>query len=415
MGIICLNCGAGLDLLESLDANDICIAECASIHMLENEVCSLCDEHIINQEGFTSKQTADEFISWAIKKLAVVLSKKIIRCQYCNIVKPKESKKDFEEDICTEMGDFLYDNNVPEIYRDEVVKHLYCDYCWYGYDAVSRSFTFYDDIFLYDIDEPEYKQISYDEHYNGIAKYIEVEPKQIKKFSDYLKKFPMLGMKTLVGKKIFSFLKQAFKLFSDHMIDDEISDDDAYEMDQFIYDPYDCVKTLYVGTKLFRGRTRKKDTIPFISEKLWAPENGMATHGRFNLIGISVLYCTSEITNIPYELKSTDDELIDIGTFILQSDFTVLDVSADAFKDLFGFLEKPSYDTRTLKEGYLIPNFICDCCRQIGYQGIIYNDVRTHKCPNYAFFNLEKNKDIKILPQIETMPNIFFSKMEKLV
>ncbi|NWQ43306.1 hypothetical protein MLOOGBEN_21635 [Bacillus sp. EB106-08-02-XG196] len=76
--------------------------------------------------------------------------------------------------------------------------------------------------------------------------------------------------------------------------------------------------------------------------------------------------------------------MIDVGTFKNKSELTLLNM--DFFHEFQGFFDEKNMDTKQFKEVYLLPNFIRDCCVEIGYHGVRYTGVHQEngKYTNYA-------------------------------
>lgn len=125
---------------------------------------------------------------------------------------------------------------------------------------------------------------------------------------------------------------------------------------------------------------------------MWAPPVGKFNHGRYNAIGVPVLYLTDDIGAVSYEIHAADDEMIDIAEFKIEKDLLLFDIGV--FDNGFeGFFEENSADSRMLQ----LLNFIGACCSLIGYDGVKYGGVReAGTYTNYALFT-EENSTYELL------------------
>ncbi|OKP82770.1 hypothetical protein A3842_09695 [Paenibacillus sp. P3E] len=233
-------------------------------------------------------------------------------------------------------------------------------------------------------------------HYARFAlKYgIEISVEEMKEFEQFLIEHPLLGTKSLIGEKLFKAIhchKESGEGFILEKIDEHGN-----------------------NTILFRGRNRKSDSVSiFMSADMWAPPSGYSSHGRYNAIGVPVLYLADDKTAIPYEIHTAYDEDVDIGTFQLERNLIFFDIEEldDEFE---GFFVNASIDSRQLKHSYLLPNFIGACCNLLGYDGVKYKGTRGNDLnyTNYALFNYKDKKDVSILGNPVSYKQILDRKLE---
>lgn len=178
---------------------------------------------------------------------------------------------------------------------------------------------------------------------------INISLEELEDFKEYLYSSPLLAYKHATGQKIYDALKKHY-------------DDANYSI-------------LEISEIVYRGRVRKIDQPKYIDDELWNPPMGVSTHGRYNSIGISVLYCCETIENIPYELYPTKNEVVDIARMGINSSLKLLNIG-NIFRGFEGFFDEIDAESKLLKRSYLLPNFVKDCCSAIGYHGVMYQGVR---------------------------------------
>jgi hypothetical protein len=208
---------------------------------------------------------------------------------------------------------------------------------------------------------------------------IEISIDELKAFEQFLIQHPMLGTKNSVGEKLFEAIRRHKEASEGFILE----------------------KSSRTGNTaiLFRGRNRKSDSFKaFTSSEMWSPPAGYASHGRYNAIGIPVLYLTDNIESIPYELHTADDEVIDIATFHLERDLVLFDIG-EFDSEFEGFFLNARTDSRLLKHSYLLPNFVGACCDFLGYDGVKFIGARGKGFiyTNYALFNYKNEVDVSIV------------------
>lgn len=203
-------------------------------------------------------------------------------------------------------------------------------------------------------------------------------------FKVHLSKYPMLGSLHPVGGEIYKALKAHFDQQKHTLLTRECG-------------------------PLFRGRTRAIDN-PNIyqSEEMWAPPEGLPGHGRFNSIGVPVLYVTDKIEAVAYEVHPGHDQILDVAEFNIQQELKLFDLGSFD-PDFQGFFYEKNEDTKNLKSAYLLPNFIGTCCSHIGFDGVKYEGVQSgivSNYINYALFTAKENDNLKITKITSFKPTI---------
>ncbi|WP_229263656.1 hypothetical protein [Cohnella cholangitidis] len=370
---------------------------------IETLCCACCDEEIQLGDDYYIFTVDDEIID----DIADRIGEDIGGCEHCeggerwNLVNAynndpydQSSRMDPPEGIS--ISDYLYHHDVPEELFPLLCTHIQCR-CSYGREA-GHSDDLYGGIFELDDeiytkrDIADYWGFQYEAFCVFSEQYGEtIEVEALHEFRMHLSLYPMLALEHETGRAIYRTLKKHFdaKRFS--------------------------ILTPGVGI-LYRGRTRKRDAAtPLEKEQLWAPPAGLPQHGRYNCVGVPVLYVSDRLEGIPYEIHPTHEDTIDIGEFQIIKDELFL-FELGSFEPTFqGFFSETNEETKAIKQVYLLPNFIGTCCSYIGYHGVKYEGVHGEKLSytNYALFNIKPEVDIKINDVISYTPQ-FTIKMEKI-
>lgn len=335
----------------------------------------------------------EEFIENGLLLIANKISVAIFRCSKCEDdqrrrVEGEEFGMRFGgEDVCDFLEQYRMkvDEGSFEPIRKELMKRIKCQNCKFGGTRSKDSEDVFDE---YDF---VYTKEGVDDFYGINQEILErlyqeygfkFEISEIDEFEEFIIEKPMMAMKHGVGIKFYNLLKA------------------IHEKDES-----DEIKK---GTVLFRGRTRKKSESRLTPEKMWEPPYGIASHGRYNLTGLPVLYCLDEISGIPIEVPYGSEEELDVATLVLEDNLKVFDME----KIFCGFnaFSRVDYEkiesSSKIKKIYWLTNFIKDCCHEIGYRGIKYAGVNyAAQHNNYAFFSgYKKDNEIKI-EKVETFKN----------
>ena len=337
---ICLKCN---DIFESLENLNISIDEVAEGFTLVtsiNKLCLYCNEEIsIGESYFKDEKNFVEFQNKAVLAIADSLSKQIEFCSHCKGIDIESYTYKFTkvEEYGTEtfflgidLEDFLRCHYISYSLKELVIKQLECQYCNYGrepyhpkhnpngghFEIKDRFYSQNDIDSFYGLDAKEFSKLAHG---------IELHNHELDDFKDYIFLNPLLAYRHEAGIKIFNILKK------------------HYDKEQFTL--------IKKGTSLYRGRKRKIDAKEHTMEDLWNPGEGIASHGRYNSVGTSVLYCSDTESSIPYEIHTSPDDVVTIAEMFVKSDLKLLDVSA-LFKGFEGFINPDSLDSKILKKKY---------------------------------------------------------------
>ncbi|MCA0970639.1 RES family NAD+ phosphorylase, partial [Halobacillus litoralis] len=195
-------------------------------------------------------------------------------------------------------------------------------------------------------------------------------------FYDFLVKYPMLGLKHEVGRKIF----------------DEIGKVSLTE---------------FQGKTLFRARKRNcyERHAPFTEMEMFQAPHGLPVQGRFNVTGHGELYASScEETALEEVDTKEEDDRFEIIEWILKEPVKLIDLSGyDS-----ALSEYSSYESMTPNnQEYLIPNFLSQCVKANNIAGIRFNSVKKPSNKNYVFFHFQQNWFEKVNIKIGVMSYAF--------
>lgn len=192
----------------------------------------------------------------------------------------------------------------------------------------------------------------------------EIDYKQAYEFIEFLSKYPMLGFKSDVGQKIFELIAKSEKV-------------------------------QLCSNKMFRIRKAEfGKKIPYDEEEMIGPPYGISRQNRFNNIGKGVAYYSDSILKEEVGLQSEDSyTTIEVE---LQSKFDMLDVRGYNIPIFYLCHDRADEKNGNYNKQYLLPNYISDCAKFNGFDGIIFKSVVNEEITNYAFFYLSM-RDIKVI------------------
>lgn len=347
--------------------------------------CEFCQRKI---ENYTILSVLDE----GLEQLGDFLSNGIEGCERCEGQNRTEMEwiGRIESDgrlHDSNLKNYLCDNNIPQKFHFIFVGLVNCEKCGSGrgaeLDNNSKTITFSLDTLIYTRESiRDYwglDYIDFGDTSRFLANYnMELHSFSFFGFKEFLMDYPMLAIKHFVGEMIYKALEEHFATA------------------QYIY--------LAEGiSPLYRGRARKSDSAKiYTPDEMWAPPPGLPQHGRFNPIGISVLYLTDHAEAIPYEIHASQDEQIDIVEFQVVKPLKLFDMQQFS-SEFEGFFTESNVDSKILKEDYLLPNFIGNCCQHIGYDGVKYTGVQRQSELNYTNYALfAKSKDHVHMEPVQT-------------
>lgn len=247
----------------------------------------------------------------------------------------------------TTVDEIFEELDVPEKYREDIASHLVCPNCG------SSGFDQYDVAGTKDEDDIEWER----------------QIKIIKKFANkleslraHLESYPSLGLAHPLGKKIRK----------------EIINEKAISI------PIQ---------QWSRARLVKHSTV-FDQSDMMAPGVGLSSGGRFHHQGQSVLYLAEndslammETLDKPEEpaliwVQKYDQENIIDGILDLRYEWRLLrQINSEVLQALLAsrfIFDKVEDRSSNWRPQYFLTNFIADCAKEAGFNGIIYSSSRTY-------------------------------------
>lgn len=183
-------------------------------------------------------------------------------------------------------------------------------------------------------------------------------------FQSFLSSRLTMAMKNPVGIRIHDFLTTMFKNKRNTI-------------------NFDC--NLY-----YHSRNLKEKNAPYTIDEMMRAPYGLSGPGRYNHPGRSHYYFADKQSGAENEMKKyrKKDEITQTIKLVPIKDIKLLDLSG-SIRGIETFLKYIRYpisnmDSKTPRE-YLIPSFVADCCKDIGFEGIKY--FGSNEYNNYVTWN----------------------------
>ncbi|TKI45573.1 RES family NAD+ phosphorylase [Bacillus mycoides] len=339
-------------LLDTLKIRDIpCTVQ--SYRLMDGiKICPNCQNELSLNEYFI--EGVLDFEVEISEIIAQNINEDIAECQSCNEDKILYEQKHGDVDNLTTVFELVSGYGLPEKIEGLVYEKIKCR-CGNELE--------YDQPFVTE----EELENWYDSNINVVIGTFGIPSEDAEEFIQFLLKNPMMGIEHTVGKYILARIKE-----------------------QKIPNLVD----INPGEIYFRGRKRNplEKIESYIEDELWSPPHGISNQGRFNPSGISALYLADNQEIILEELNVCENEVADIGEFVILESIRVWDI-CDLDIDL---LSIPSLNTgSSLSYEYVFPNFIAQCLTLVGINGIKYSSTKGPG-ENVCLFSFEKQKDIGI-------------------
>ncbi|MCM1160744.1 MAG: RES family NAD+ phosphorylase [Roseburia sp.] len=375
-----------------------------SIIATEDMICTECGCKIVKGESYIKRE--DCVFDIVFQYLAEQIMDEIECCEQCGDgediqgLYPSIKSCFYDEDDDPEaifdsfntastieeiMGDVFWDRwDLWEEYFEDIVGFVRCPNCNNGsgidYDDKINYGTF--DLYTQVYTKGDIDRFNHD-FYGDEIEFIQ------KEISDLAKKFSLDELVALKNKYIQNRIYVACNPVFE-------------KLERFIENLYKQMKW-YILSKnriIFRTRTASIGKL-LAKEELWEPPYGVSSHGRYNGIGASVLYCANNKDVIKKEIALPSGYNYNIAKFILHKDmhlFPINNVFSGEFNGLISEAVPLQQQNINFKQQYIIGNIVSAICLKTGYDGIVYRSTKDNVSINYALFDkYEKGKDIDIL------------------
>ena len=183
-------------------------------------------------------------------------------------------------------------------------------------------------------------------------------------FCSFLSRTPMLASSSDTGRKIYGFLQDLFH-----------SGEKSTRFDKSEY--YHC-------------RSHKNTVQPFTYDQMLKAPNGLPWAGRYNHVGRSSYYFSDTKKGAESEVKKhmTNNDVLQTVKLKPVKGILMLDLSGSLTrgKTFLRYLRFSLSDVNDkMPREYLIPCYVSDCCKEIGFDGIKYYGAKDYS--NYVAWN----------------------------
>jgi RES domain-containing protein len=288
----------------------------------------------------------------------------IAECQYCNSGQIWYEYGHGDSMNLKDIGELLDDYGVPEDLYDDVLRELRCSNCQSRFGGTDEPYVTARDLHNW-----------YGDLEDVLVRTFGLERWDTRAFVNWLIKYPMLGLSHDIGQKIHNTIR-------------------AKTIPGFMQ--------LSPGQVLYRARRRDVSETPqrFEESQMWAPPLGKASHGRFNPIGVPVLYLADSPKTCVAEIGGDEESAVDMAEFVLLEAATVWDLRKT---DLLEFVSALSQVEKADPGDYAFSNFLSQCCSAADVSAIVYASVKRPKGVNTAFLNYVRNRTLGVRA-VFTMP-----------
>lgn len=366
--------------------------------------CDNCKNVVLEGESYIGDK--GEFHEIIFKYLAEIIMKNIACCTECgqggeiqslrgSIKSCYYDEDDNPEDIFERLDtartikDVIYDvfgfrENFWYDYYENIVKFIQCPICPNG------SGPNYDD----KIDYGEFNL------YTNVYTNYDLDQFNHNFYGDELKDIYM-DISELA--KNFSF-DELVSIKNDYINNKTIPEENPllHKLELFIKELF-TNKKYYILPKdrlVFRTRTSPKGKA-LTKTDLWEPPCNAVSHGRYNDIGVSILYCANNRNGIKKEIKLHDGHMYNIAKLMIYKPMFLFPINHIFNKDFSGLIDETIPNNEAdipFKQQYIFSNIVSAICFKTGYDGIAYRSTKDFISTNYALFcKYNKEKDIDII------------------
>jgi len=151
---------------------------------------------------------------------------------------------------------------------------------------------------------------------------------------------------------------------------------------------------------VFRTRTSPTEK-PLTKGELWEPPYAIASHGRYNDIGVSMLYCANNREVVKKEITLQSGYEYNIGKFIVHKPMLLFPINHVFDGEFAGLIDEAvpaDQQNHLFKQQYILSNIVSAICLHVGYDGIVYRSTKDNVSIDYALFcKYIKGEDIEVL------------------
>lgn len=303
------------------------------------------------------------------QKLIDELLGRMTGCVYCNSTYDREDDTYYYYSQVLTVEDLLDDIGFTEKQKDKLYTELCCPNC--GCELDSESEITVDEYYF----EEKY-------HAKYIEKLTKVVKPEIIEFNNYLIKYPYLGCKHKIGKRLIKDISNLSKM----------------SIEEAIY---------------FRARAPHGNEIFTITSMLPPDPNDSKvtiTEGRFNHFGQSHWYLGNSKQLCGAESSHKKNCILWFQKIKIKKAENILDLSKEYISNYYnpdntdmyslpvtvaalllsGFITKPQEKEGSWKPEYILTRFIADICKEQGINGILYPSSLYQTGKNLVVFDISK-------------------------
>lgn len=188
-------------------------------------------------------------------------------------------------------------------------------------------------------------------------------------FINHLSLHPMLGYKNSLGQKIYRYIEK-------------------------------CPREKLIDKVCYRIRvSTNQKQIPYTESEMFEPPYTYPGQNRFSMVGQNPLYLCEKLDIALSEADVDDSSKYTWMKVKISNVFEMLNITNTEIP-LFKSCHRRTEDgSRSMYTEYLVPNYISDCAKHIGFDGITYSSVYDYSCKNFVLYKAGKRdfivEDIK--------------------
>lgn len=140
--------------------------------------------------------------------------------------------------------------------------------------------------------------------------------------------------------------------------------------------------------KYYHARDYDKESAPPLLKEMRQSPSGIASAGRYNYTGQSHYYFADKVEGSYHEItKHNSDKNVQIAVLIPIKEVLLVDFSQSMMngRKFLNYLRKEGELNQAAPRQYLIPQFVANCCQNIGFDGIKYYGTKEYN--NYVVWD----------------------------